>query len=120
MFSAQRGCFLVGKLYSSEVIIRHPVLNLVKWTHKLQSLNLGPTITFNTSLWEKVSRRWLVVPAAQIIQLAFFFSLFFFMSLFKLRKKNQKPGETVQFVTAAAAAQDPPWSLFMFSLLRYP
>lgn len=31
----------VCKLYFTGVIICHPILNLVKWTHKLQSLNLA-------------------------------------------------------------------------------
>lgn len=33
------GYFCVRKLYFTEVIICHPILNQVKWTHKLQSLN---------------------------------------------------------------------------------
>lgn len=85
MFSAQWGCFLVCRLYSSEVIIRHPVLNPFKWTHKLQSLNQAQLLRF---IWlcGKGQRSLARVPAAQIIPLAFY-------EVFLSSGKNQKLGK---------------------------
>lgn len=107
---AWRGYFCVCKLYFTEVIICHPILNVVKWTHKLQSLNsalLLRLILFCAKGQLAVDQ----VPATQIIQLPF-------MSFFKLRK-NQLPGKlTVQYLTAVAP--DMQRLLFMLSILRYP
>lgn len=69
------------KLCFTEVIIRHPVLNLLRLTHKLQSLNLARLLSL-ILLCGKGQRAMDQVPATQIIQLPF-------MSPRKLREKSE-------------------------------
>lgn len=65
------GYFRVCKLYFTEVIICHPILNLVKWTHKLQSLNSAQLLRL-ILLCGKGQPAVDQVPATQIIQLPFY------------------------------------------------
>lgn len=90
------GYFRVCKLCFTEVIICHPILNLAKSTHKLQSLNSAQLLCL-ILLCGKGQPAVDQVPATQIIRLPF-------MSLFELRKNQQSGKLSVQYSTAAAAA----------------
>lgn len=68
---ALQGYFRVCKLYFTEVIICHPILNQVKWTHKLQSLNSAQLLRL-ILLCGKGQPAVDQVPATQIIQLPFY------------------------------------------------
>ncbi len=108
---ACQGCFLVCKLYFTEVIICQPILNLVKWTHKLKSLNSAQLLQ-SILLCGKGQPAVDQVPETQIIRLAFY-ELFF-------KRKNQQPGVlTVQYLTAAAHRIRGGHCLWFF-VLRYP
>lgn len=68
---AWQGYFRVCKLCFTEVIICHPILNQVKWTHKLQSLNSAQLLRL-ILLCGKGQPAVDQVPATQIIQLPFY------------------------------------------------
>lgn len=108
------GYFCVRKLYFTEVIICHPILNQVKWTHKLQSLNSAQLLCL-ILLCGKRSAGSGSGSSNTDNSAAFYES---FKAPEGEKKSAPRKKLTVHYLTAGA--QDTQQLLFMFSILEYP